>query len=129
MKGIVIAILALATLGLSVIFQPWAEMGFGTDPSEIANDSLLAPPLHALANFYQQFSGQANHIQSEIKGKLDAQAKETDRTPDPDWGKSVIAGDYTYVYVMAFAMFASATAIILIGREDAEEKTVLPVKK
>jgi hypothetical protein len=128
-KGIVIGILAIACLVLSVVFQPWAEMGFGVDPNELANDSLLAAPIHSLANWYQQFSGQAATLQGEIKGKLDEEAKETGATPDPDWGKSAIAGNYTYVYVMAFAMFASAIAIIVIGREDAEEKTVIPIKK
>jgi hypothetical protein len=129
-KGIVIGVLAIACLVMSVIFQPWAEMGFGVDPNVIASDSLLGPPLHALANWYQQqFGGAAAQLQSQIKGKLDEQAQANGAKPDPDWSKSVIAGDYTYITVMAFAMFASAVAIIVIGREDAEEKTVLPVKK
>jgi hypothetical protein len=128
-KGIIIGILAIACLVLSVVFQPWAEMGFGTDPNELATDSLLAQPVHALAGWYSQFDGMAKSLQSDIKGKLDQEAIQTGAKPDPDWGKSVIAGNYTYVYVMAFAMFASAVAIIVIGREDAEEKTVIPIKK
>jgi hypothetical protein len=128
-KGIVIGILALACLVLSVVFQPWAEMGFGVDPNELATDSLLGPPLHSLANWYQQFNGIASSVQTQIKGKLDEEAKETGATPDPDWSKPVIAGNYTYGAVMAFAMFAAAVAIIVIGREDAEEKTVIPIKK
>ena len=38
-------------------------------------------------------------------------------------------GDYAYALVMGLAMIASAVGIAAIGREDGEEKTVLPVKK
>jgi hypothetical protein len=38
-------------------------------------------------------------------------------------------GDYAYSLVMGLAMVAAAIGIAAIGREEAEEKTVLPVKK
>ena len=38
-------------------------------------------------------------------------------------------GDYAYSLLMAMALVAAAIGITAIGREDAEEKTVLPVKK
>lgn len=38
-------------------------------------------------------------------------------------------GDYAYSLVMGIAMIGAAVGIAAIGREDAEEKTVLPVKK
>lgn len=38
-------------------------------------------------------------------------------------------GDYAYSLVMGLAMIASAIGIAAIGREEGEEKTVLPVKK
>jgi hypothetical protein len=38
-------------------------------------------------------------------------------------------GDYAYSLVMGVAMIAAAIGIAAIGREEAEEKTVLPVKK
>ncbi len=38
-------------------------------------------------------------------------------------------GDYAYSLVMAIAMVAAAIGIAAVGREEAEEKLVLPVKK
>lgn len=38
-------------------------------------------------------------------------------------------GDYAYSLVMGLAMIAAAIGIAAVGREEAEEKTVLPVKK
>ncbi|CAN5196545.1 hypothetical protein BH11CYA1_BH11CYA1_27610 [soil metagenome] len=38
-------------------------------------------------------------------------------------------GDYAYSLVMGFALIAAAIGIAAIGREEAEEKTVLPIKK
>lgn len=38
-------------------------------------------------------------------------------------------GDYAYSLVMGVAMIGAAIGIAAIGREEAEEKTVLPVKK
>jgi hypothetical protein len=38
-------------------------------------------------------------------------------------------GDYAYSLVIGIALIGSAIGIAAIGREDAEEKTVLPVAK
>jgi hypothetical protein len=38
-------------------------------------------------------------------------------------------GDYAYSLVIGLAMIAAAIGIAAVGREEAEEKTVLPVKK
>ena len=38
-------------------------------------------------------------------------------------------GDYGYILFMGVALTIAGIAIMIIGREDAEEKTVLPVKK
>ena len=38
-------------------------------------------------------------------------------------------GDYAYSLVMGLAMIAAAIGIAAVGREEAEDKTVLPVKK
>lgn len=38
-------------------------------------------------------------------------------------------GDYAYSLVMAVAMIGAAIGIAAVGREDGEEKLVLPVKK
>jgi len=36
---------------------------------------------------------------------------------------------YTYAFFLCLAMTAAAVAINVVGREDSEEKTVLPLKK
>ena len=38
-------------------------------------------------------------------------------------------GDYAYALVMGLAMIGAAIGIGAIGREESEEKTILPVKK
>ena len=43
--------------------------------------------------------------------------------------KATLVGDYSYALVMGGAMVAAALAIMLIGKEEAEEKLILPVKK
>jgi len=128
-KGIIICILALFTLGLSLVFQPWAELGFCLDPKDITTASLLGPPLHALADAYSGLKGLGLKMQAQTVDQLTEEAHENGVKPDPEWRNPVLSGDYAYVYFMSFALVAAAIAIILIGREDAEEKTVLPVKK
>jgi len=44
-------------------------------------------------------------------------------------GAETNLGDYAYSLVMGIAMIGAAIGIAAIGREEAEEKTVLPVKK
>jgi len=38
-------------------------------------------------------------------------------------------GDYAYSFFLALALVVASIGIVLIGREEAEEKTILPVKK
>ena len=130
MKGILVCILALACLGLSVVFQPWAELGFGgMDKSDITTAPMLSGPLHALCDAYSGLGGLGQSLRTQVVNKLDEEAKLNGGTPDPAWNKPVKAGNYAYAYFMSFAMVAAAIAIILIGREDAEEKLVLPLGK
>lgn len=131
MKGIVICILAAFTVVVSVIFQPWAELGFCLDPKDITTVSLLAGPLHWLSDQYSAFGLKdlGLKLQGQTVDDLTEEAKQNGVKPDPDWKNPVLSGDYAYVYFMSFSLVAAAIAIILIGREDAEEKTVLPVKK
>jgi hypothetical protein len=44
-------------------------------------------------------------------------------------GAETNLGDYAYSLVMGVAMIGAAIGIAAIGREEAEEKTILPVKK
>lgn len=130
MKDLVILILAGATLVLSLIFQPWCELGFGLDKNEITTRSMLEGPLNGLAEMTKPLTGVAESIKNQVQTKLAEQAKANGvTTPNPNWNKDVLAGNYAYVAVMALALVAAATAIILVGREEAEEKLVLPVKK
>lgn len=133
MKDVLVIILAVVCVGLSLVCQPWAEMGFGVDKNELptAENSLLAEPLHALANAYASspLKDFADNCQKHITGELNEEAHENGLKPDPDWNKAVLSGDYAYVLVMGLAMTAAAIAIILIGREESEEKLVLPAKK
>ncbi len=94
---------------VSLIFLPWSELSFtGNFPS------WLAGVMHytGIAKF---FAGLAN------SEKL-MQIIKLDHAPDK-------LGDYAYALFLFVAMTAAAIAIILIGKEDNSEKTVLEIKK
>ncbi len=132
MKGIVIVILMVVVAGISLIFQPWSELGFCLDPNDITKASMLGPHLTSLANTYDSmgFKSLGEKLQSQTLTGLNEEAKENGlKQPDPDWKNPVVSGDYAYVYFMSFSLLLAAIAIMLIGREDAEEKLILPVKK
>jgi hypothetical protein len=40
-----------------------------------------------------------------------------------------LVGDYAYAMVMGLAMILASLAIMFVGKEDAEEKLILPAKK
>jgi len=126
-KGIVIVILACLCLAISVVGQTWSEMGFGT---VITNTSMLEDPLKGLSKMYDSLSSKGKDLQDVFIARMDKTAQANGLTAPPaDDQTPTVAGRYAYILFVAIAMVASAVAIILIGREDAEEKTVLPVKK
>jgi hypothetical protein len=109
MKVISIVILAAACFLVSIIFMPWSELNFtGNFPTWLA---WATGPLGVTAFFHSIPGGDS------LTDFLKTQ------------GAQKNFGDYAYVLFMGLAMVASAIAIVIIGREDAEEKTVLPVKK
>jgi hypothetical protein len=131
-KGIVIVILMVVVAGISLIFQPWSELGFCLDPNDITKASMLGPHLKTLANTYDAMGMKdlGQKLQDQTITGLNEEAKENGlKQPDPDWKNPVLSGDYAYVYFMSFSLLLAAIAIMLIGREDAEEKLILPVKK
>jgi hypothetical protein len=111
-KDIVIILLALICIGVSIMMQPWAELGFsGNFPAWL---SCIAQPTGVSELFTNLGkSNFAHDIQQYLS----------------DQGAKANFGDYAYVLFMFVAMIVAAIAIVLIGVEDAEEKTVLPVKK
>jgi len=109
MKFIVITILAAACLLVSLILMPWSELNFsGNFPTWLA---WAMDPL-GVASFFQSLPWAGP-----LKEFLTAQ------------GAKANYGDYAYALFMGLAMVAAAIAIVIVGREEAEEKTVLPVKK
>jgi hypothetical protein len=109
MKIIVITILAAACLLVSLILMPWSELNFsGNFPNWLA---WAMDPL-GVASFFQSIP-----MGDPLKEFLSAQ------------GAKANFGDYAYVMFMGLAMVAAAIAIVIVGREEAEEKTVLPLKK
>jgi hypothetical protein len=109
MKFVGIAILAAACFIVSVIFMPWSELNFTGDfPTWLA---WVMGPLGVASFFHSLPWGDS------LKEFLSAQGAKTH------------FGDYAYALFMGVAMAVAAIAIVLVGREEAEEKTVLPIKK
>ena len=112
-KDLTLLALALICLLVSLILQPWAELGFtGKFPPWLA---WAMDPLHIAKIF--TWLGETT-IAKNIHAYLTAQGAVANNF-----------GDYAYALFLFVALIAGAVAIVLIGREDAEEKTVLPVKK
>lgn len=108
-KDLVIVVLALLCFGVSIVMLPWSELGFNghfppwlawaLDPIGIANAFNSIPGGKTIQEFLIQKGARDNF------------------------------GDYAYALFMFAALIMAAIAIVLIGREDAEEKTILPLKK
>jgi hypothetical protein len=112
-KDILIVLLAAATLIVGLIFLPWSELGFSGKFPDWLND--LMQHL-GIANFViSTFNSLAQHQQLMDFIKSDHAADNI--------------GDYAYAFFLFFAMSAAAIAIILVGKEDNTEKTVLEAKK
>ena len=109
-KAVVILALAAGCLYFSLIFMPWAEMNFTGDFPPWCAWALT--PLHVSA-YLDSFTKFGLHLQNTLKSN----------------GAANNFGDYAYVLMMSVAMVLAAVAIIVIGRDDAEEKTLLPTKK
>lgn len=111
-KDIVIIVLAALALGISLLLQPWAELGFsGNFPAWLA----WAMDALGVSKFFHELG--ASQMAKDIQEYLASQ------------GAQANFGDYAYCLFLFAALILAAIAIVLIGREDAEEKTLLPSKK
>ena len=111
-KDILIILLAGLCLIVSLIMQPWAELGFKGDfPAWL---SWLTGPL-GLNHFFNELG--STQFAKDIQEFLTKQGAQTN------------FGDYAYSLFLFTALIVAAIAIILIGREEAEEKLLLPAKK
>ncbi|MDR3612275.1 MAG: hypothetical protein P4L53_01840 [Candidatus Obscuribacterales bacterium] len=108
-KDFVVALVALGCLVAALVLQPWSELQFGFDLKAIPEWSralVQSPPM-------------------------------SDLKPLGDWaeqslkagGASTNFGDYMYALVMFGVLTLIGIAYIAVGREEAEEKLILPVKK
>ncbi len=108
-KDILILLLGLFALGTVLIFLPWSELNFtGNFP-----DWLSAVTTHFGINKF--FTDLANN------NKLMCLVKASNAQYN--------LGDYAYSLFLFSAITASAIALVLVGKEDESEKTVLNVKK
>jgi NADH:ubiquinone oxidoreductase subunit 6 (subunit J) len=121
-KAVLIAVIAVVVFIGSVVFMPWAELGFGLDKKEVPGwaTGIVASPLYQSL----QSTGQDSYDKlNKAITKTDAQQNGTATMT------ALIAGNYTYAFAMAILLILASVGIMLIGREDSEEKTILPVKK
>lgn len=112
-KDILIIILALATLTVAAIFLPWSELGFNGNFPDWLKDLLQHLGIADLV--INNFNSLAQHKQ--LMGII-----KSDHAVDK-------MGDYAYALFLFLAMSAASIAIILVGKEENAEKTVLEAKK
>lgn len=149
LKSIFVFLFAAVVVGLSILVQPMAELGFGLDKEAIPVQSAAGaerlgrkPPEPGASISLSGFlinsmvdSSICKGLQSNgeaaitfLKKQLIKQgADPNDLTGDKF---TVVAGDYSYALVMGLALTVAGIAIIIAGNEgEAEEKTILPLKK
>lgn len=119
-KGIILLAFAGVIVGVSVLMA-WSELGFvGTLPDWL-HDLLSRIGLQKpVSEFFNSLTpGMGNDLTKFLESKgVSVNSKST-----------ASLGDYGYILFMGFALILAGVGIMIIGREDAEEKTVLPVKK
>lgn len=110
MKALFVCAIAAAVFVVSIVFMPWSELGFtGNFPAWL---DWLMQPLGVVKQFNDMLP-----IGDHLKEFLQKA------------GATKNFGDYAYSLFIGFALTLAAIAIILVGKEDAEEKTILPIKK
>lgn len=119
-KGIILLAFAGVVLAVSGLMA-WSELGFAGTLPDWLNDLLSRIGLSKLVS--DQFNGLTpslgNDLLNFLKGKgVSVNPKST-----------ASLGDYGYILFMGVALIVAGIGIMVIGREDAEEKTVIPVKK
>ncbi len=119
-KLVLVAIIGVAVVTVSLMLMPWAESGFGFDKAALPAWSQPIFDKPPFSNFLP-FGDWAQRSLSEKVDDLDRSRKE--------YMNPLLAGDYTYALVMGVAMILASIAIMFVGKEDAEEKLIIPVKK
>lgn len=119
-KGIILLAFAGAVVAVSVLMA-WSELGFaGTLPDWLAD-------LTSRIGLHGPISGFFNSLTPGLGGDLTKYLTDKGVSVNPKSTASL--GDYGYILFMGVALVVAGIGIMIIGREDAEEKTVLPVKK
>ncbi len=119
-KGIILLAFAGAVVAVSVLMA-WSELGFaGTLPDWLAD-------LTSRIGLHGAISGFFNSLTPGLGGDLTKYLQDKGVSVNPKSTASL--GDYGYILFMGLALVVAGIGIMIIGREDAEEKTVLPVKK
>jgi hypothetical protein len=103
-----LVVISVACLGCAVVLMPWSELNFGADPHQLTTWGKALcemPPMNGLSNLAQQVTTylKANGAESNF-------------------------GDYMYALVIFGILTLLGLVFMAVGREEAEEKTVLPVK-
>lgn len=121
-KGVIILVLAVAVVGISLLLQPWSELGFGVEEDKVPiwAKGIVASPV------YQSLKPLGNDITKFLTERTAQEEKEEGTVAQLN---PLVIGNYSYAITMCIALILASIAIIAVGREDAEEKTVLPVKK
>jgi hypothetical protein len=110
LKTLIVCAIAALVFVVSIVFMPWSELGFtGNFPTWL---NWLMQPL-GVDKLFNEMLPIGNQIRDFLKNA----------------GATKNFGDYAYSLFIGFALTAAAIAIILVGKEDAEEKTILPLKK
>ncbi|HEY9676967.1 MAG TPA: hypothetical protein V6C76_03120 [Drouetiella sp.] len=119
-KLAVVGVIAVAVVGVSLTVMPWAESGFGFDKQALPKwsqgiwESGPFAGLKPMGEWAQKtLSGHADKADENSKGEINP----------------IAAGNYTYALAMGAAMILASLGIMFVGKDDAEEKLILPVKK
>lgn len=119
-KGIILLAFAAVIVGTSVLMA-WSELGFTGNLPDWLHDLTSRIGLQgAISGFLDSLKpGMGADLLKYLEGKgVSVNPKST-----------ASLGDYGYILFMGLALTVAGIGIMIIGREDAEEKTVLPVKK
>ena len=119
-KGIILLAFAGAVVAVSVLMA-WSELGFAGNLPNWLTDLTTRLGLHSM------ISGFFNSLTPSLGTDLTKYLQEKGVSVNPKSTASL--GDYGYILFMGLALTVAGIGIMIIGREDAEEKTVVPVKK
>jgi hypothetical protein len=86
---------------------PWAELGLTSGPAQIGPFTISLSALDGL------YKAAFDVLPERLKTLKD----------DPNYSF------YVYSFILGLAMISASIGLNLVGREESEEKTILPVKK